>query len=343
MLTSPNHPRERVAYLDVLKFLGILFIYVGHYTTSAGLIYQFVFKFHVALFFFLSGCTETFNKETSLVKNIYKKFLNILLPFYLFAFISIIVHVLAYGGTPSDILTNLKIVASGCIRNTFLASSLWFLSCLFVVSVIFEILKTFINKAFLLLIALCLFISMVGGYLTFPKFYNIDSALYYFIYYVVGYLSFNRIHQLITSKRTIHKVVVVVSGFLTMLYTALLFFGHNVLSWMWSIPYIGSMCSFFTSMIPILFFLLCAYILRDCAYLAALGKSTLYFCCSEFIVKCSVSTFLSIFFPVNVHNGLSAILFSFVLLALSQKYLIPIEEKMLAYVKAFFPNPSKHT
>ena len=49
---------RRLEYLDVLKFIGILFIYVGHYLSLTGLVYNFVFEFHVPLFFVLSGCCK---------------------------------------------------------------------------------------------------------------------------------------------------------------------------------------------------------------------------------------------------------------------------------------------
>ena len=47
--------KERIAWVNVLKFLGIFAIYLGHYQQSAGNFYQYVFAYHVALFFFISG------------------------------------------------------------------------------------------------------------------------------------------------------------------------------------------------------------------------------------------------------------------------------------------------
>ena len=53
----------RVAWLDVARAIGIYAIYLGHFGETAGPAYRFVFQFHVPLFFFLSGCAETYNKE----------------------------------------------------------------------------------------------------------------------------------------------------------------------------------------------------------------------------------------------------------------------------------------
>jgi len=55
--------KERINYLDVAKFIGIFCIYLGHFGTYAGAAYPFVFTFHVPLFFFLSGCSETMSRE----------------------------------------------------------------------------------------------------------------------------------------------------------------------------------------------------------------------------------------------------------------------------------------
>ena len=60
--------KERIKYLDIAKFIGIFCIYLGHFGEQAGYAYNFVFWFHVPLFFFLSGISETFSKDTDFDK-----------------------------------------------------------------------------------------------------------------------------------------------------------------------------------------------------------------------------------------------------------------------------------
>ena len=60
----------RIAWLDVARAIGIYAIYLGHFGEAAGPAYRFVFQFHVPLFFFLAGCTENYNQEESLFRNI---------------------------------------------------------------------------------------------------------------------------------------------------------------------------------------------------------------------------------------------------------------------------------
>ena len=62
----------------------MFFIYLGHYGVVTGNAYNWVFSFHVCLFFYLSGCLENFNHKT-ILENIQKKVINILIPFFFFA------------------------------------------------------------------------------------------------------------------------------------------------------------------------------------------------------------------------------------------------------------------
>ena len=58
-----NMTDKRIAWIDVLKCIGIYEIYLGHYTTAAGWAYSFVFSHHVALFFFVAGAMEMQSKQ----------------------------------------------------------------------------------------------------------------------------------------------------------------------------------------------------------------------------------------------------------------------------------------
>ena len=67
----------------------MFFIYLGHYGVVTGNAYNWVFSFHVCLFFYLSGCLENFNHKT-ILENIQKKVINILIPFFFFAILGIL-------------------------------------------------------------------------------------------------------------------------------------------------------------------------------------------------------------------------------------------------------------
>ncbi len=67
------HKIIRVEWIDVARALGIYAIYLGHFSTEAGHAYGFVFQYHVALFFFISGCMENYSKETCFYTYLLKK------------------------------------------------------------------------------------------------------------------------------------------------------------------------------------------------------------------------------------------------------------------------------
>ena len=63
-----------------MKCFGIFAIYLGHFGPDGGYSYDFVFTHHVALFFFVSGCTEALSasdrKIVPYIKNGSGRFLS---------------------------------------------------------------------------------------------------------------------------------------------------------------------------------------------------------------------------------------------------------------------------
>lgn len=57
-----NSLNKRIEYLDVAKALGIFSIYVLHFGSDGGYGYLFAF-YSVALFFFISGCSESMSRQ----------------------------------------------------------------------------------------------------------------------------------------------------------------------------------------------------------------------------------------------------------------------------------------
>lgn len=114
----------RKDYIDVLKFLGIFAIYLGHCGESAGRFYPFVFSYHVPLFFFVSGCMEHCSADRSFVGRIVRKIKTLLLPWMVFALLICVFN--AANGT-MELKTGLMLIAKGCVRNQFtVAGGLWF-------------------------------------------------------------------------------------------------------------------------------------------------------------------------------------------------------------------------
>ncbi len=324
--------KKRVNYLDVMKLIGILFIFIGHYGDTAGYLYHFVFQFHVHLFFFISGCAENFNKEKNILCNAYKKFKSIMIPFYFFAIISIVFRVLLKNDSLSFVKESLIDIAHGCIRNEFFAYSLWFFSCLFIVSLIFSLLKQLKKWYLILAFSIGLFAIFYSGIITLPQYYNIRSAFNYQLFYVIGYLSFNQIDAILNSKKTMANVFKYITGAYATGYTALLFFGKNIYSFISEIYVLNWFFQFFTAMTVIWFLLIISYFMQDISLFTSMGKCTLYFCGSEYLIKVVLGAYLPALFVTNITNGMSVIIVSIILLLLTYKFLVPIEQKALSFI-----------
>lgn len=133
--------KERIAYLDLVKFFGIFLIYIAHFGECSQLLHDFAFAFHVPLFFFVSGCTESLRRtRPGFFTYIKKKAREILIPFFLLVALSAVYQVLFAGDTIPQVKTYLAGALKGCIRNQYYVESLWFLTCLFLTTVFFGLL-----------------------------------------------------------------------------------------------------------------------------------------------------------------------------------------------------------
>jgi fucose 4-O-acetylase-like acetyltransferase len=330
--------KRRVQWIDVAKFFGIFAIYLGHFSDAAGLSYQFVFTHHVALFFLISGCTETFNQETHLGKYIIKKIKNVLLPFFFFSFLSIIIRIISTDASLGEIKQMLILVAKGAIRNTFFAGSLWFLTCLFVIEIVFMVIRQFKNNY--MIFVLCLFIYIlklkIPGQPSEPYgIYNIDSACRFLIYYAIGFLAFPVIHKLFSLHTQKSKKIITISATISFIYSILLFEKIDLLIGITTIPIIDIFHQIFTALLVIWLYFVVAYLFENVSFFQDLGQTTLYLCGNEYIVKTLVSYFIRIVgLSINITNPLSAYLYTLTLLIIVYKFLIPIEEKMLHKLQA---------
>ena len=77
---------KRLEYIDFLKAVGILAVIWGHIYTKNDTIYQFVYSFHVPLFFVLSGVF--FNPNQTLKEFLAKRINKLIIPYLFFYLIT---------------------------------------------------------------------------------------------------------------------------------------------------------------------------------------------------------------------------------------------------------------
>ncbi len=328
--------KKRIEWIDVAKCFGIFAIYLGHFGESAGKGHFFVFQYHVALFFFLSGCMSTYDKESHIGRFLVKRLKRIMVPFWIFAILSIALRTIASRAQISDVKEMLLIVAKGCVRNTFFAASLWFLTCLFVMEIVFKILKYIKNKWIILGICVGMFLIaecvMNPSPIKAPSWaYNLDSMCYYMIFYGVGYLSFSWIEELFQKDKPWKQVVFWTTGALTFVYATLLFFEKDYLIWaVCKVPGSKVFAAVIRALLLIWVNLVVAKLLERVKIFTTVGKNTLYLCGNEYMIKAIIPRILGI---VGISCAFSSpwlvCLYTVVLLLFGILVVIPIEKNIV--------------
>lgn len=342
--------KNRIEWIDICKFLGILAIFVGHFATSAGDLYPFVFKYHVPLFFFLSGCMDTFDKEKKYIKYVWKKIKTILLPFFVFALISVIINSIITNADTTAIKMWLYSIAKGCIRDQFFAQSLWFLSCLFTIQIIFKLFKYCKLKTVMLILSvICTIIYTIYIYPTPPNwFFNLDSALWYITFYAIGFISFPHINNLFDSKKRMSTIVFFSITLISIIFSALIYKGINPITSIANVfgktsILIEQIIYYITALILITFNLCISKLLVGTKIICKIGEKTLYLCGNEYIIKNLIQCLVSIVgLGINIVTPFASVIYSFILIILTYYLLIPIELKITTTIKDNIKNYLKN-
>lgn len=329
---------KRIEWIDVFKFIGIFIIYFWHLGEGTGRSYQFILIYHVPLFFFLSGCTESLQKEISFSDYVKKKAKTILLPFFSFAFLSMLL-VICYErcGMPL-ILLMVKQILLGGMRNRIFAYSLWFLTCLFVMNLLFFFLKKGKRHSLIFLTGAALYVITARMLPYKPNLfpmlpYNADCALYYMVFYCTGYCVFPKMQEFLRQEGKEGKtrnIVLAVAGILGGVYAVCLFFGKDGLAVLLRLPVIRIFHPYLSAMVLILWNAVLAFCLQKSGFLQKLGRESLYLCGNEFIVKTVAAigaSCLGIGIPLD--GPVFCAVYTAVLLLAAHFILIPLEKLVL--------------
>ena len=210
---------KRLDYVDVCKWLGISLVIFGHMKMPNEVL-QWIYAFHMPLFFVLSGYTyrtQKINKEFFV-----KKIKTIYVPFLLFALIFSRGEISSWAYIVYGSRNALDIAGTYTV--------LWFLPCFFVAVILFSVCMNIIKgKKWLLLmvVALLLVGAVACDYLKgvqpmiakygYPL--NFDMALVGAVFMVAGYY-FKQVIDWLNSKKLWLLIATVVVLFAITGYTA---------------------------------------------------------------------------------------------------------------------------
>jgi acyltransferase len=187
---------ERVHWIDIAKGIGIIFIIYAHMLGSHDFRYLF-YAFHIPLFFFLSGVVYNPQKYVNFLTFLKKSARGLLIPYFIFAFIS---FCLWFIGLKTLNFFSLDIIKQ--FLSIFYANSnyglmvfndvLWFLPTLFITRILFALIANFSAKTRTLTIILVIFslfgylFSIFASNVKLP--FGIETAISAVAFYGAGFL-----------------------------------------------------------------------------------------------------------------------------------------------------------
>lgn len=197
---------KQIEWINILKGFAIFLIVFGHsigYSKGLTGLSRYLSSFYVPLFFFISGYLFQENREEKLIPFMKRKAKRILIPYFVFAILSLIPYYLFAGdiqtslGTEetisNNIVSSLLTVFYGSGHGDTLVqnSPLWFLPCYFLVVVIAKISYEKTKDCKFKSLSLSLFFLLIGGIVyyffnnTYP--FGFETALVMLFFYFLGH------------------------------------------------------------------------------------------------------------------------------------------------------------
>ncbi|TSB47219.1 acyltransferase family protein [Alkalicoccobacillus porphyridii] len=187
---------DRVKWIDAAKGIGIILVVMSHAPIHDS-IKNFLFAFHMPMFFYLSGIVyKTSSLPTSTF--ILKKARGLLLPYFIFSFITYIVwffvtrHFPFTSGDQVDPIVPFSgiFISTPVDYQLTYNPAIWFLTCLFVVEVLFYLYQRLSKGRWLpILLIGCGFIGYLSSIIISSNVlpWSILVALTAIVFYGLGY------------------------------------------------------------------------------------------------------------------------------------------------------------
>ena len=138
---SINRQTDRIAWIDIAKGYGILFVIFAH--LDVGILGTWIYTFHMPLFFLLSG--YVFGLKYDFRTFVNKKIHSIVIPYITLGIPMIIFKILSYyHASTLDISTIKELIVDFCLQRRFW--TLWYIACLFWLNIIFYIIVSKLKK-----------------------------------------------------------------------------------------------------------------------------------------------------------------------------------------------------
>ena len=188
----------RIPWIDNCKALAISLVALGH-MQSIYLVNETIFAFAMPAFFFLSGYTFERSANAPFLELLRKKFRSLVIPYFgfsaiLFAFWFLVRRNFGLSYETHATVTDVLMQILCGTNSTFFVTPLWFLTCLFVVEILFWGLLRLKKKMRIFLMALLFIPGLV--YWTYMDilhlphlFWNLDQTCFFLSFLAIGFVT----------------------------------------------------------------------------------------------------------------------------------------------------------
>ncbi|MCM1122054.1 MAG: acyltransferase family protein [Eubacterium sp.] len=348
--------KARIEWIDILKLLGMIAIFCGHFGTAGGRLYEFVFCYHVQLFFFASGIFAGKTEGLGFWEAVKKRFHQIMLPYAFLVMINMVMLVITENAGLVTYARYMKQFIWG-IRNQIPIGALWFFPCIFCTGVMFDVLRRVCRKdAVAFLASAALYAASVTLFPNNPGvqpswIWNVDSACHYMVYYALGYVLRKKLtgreenadaESAGTNDGTnggIRRYLFFIGAVLVTGYAASVYIQRDIAGKLLCrlLPFAGAIYPVIRALLLIGFNMVLAKILEGFQFLSYAGTQTLWLCGNESIVKTLLGTLAGLIgLRIEVTDEASALLYAAVMMLVIIVVLLPAEQRLYRKCREYF-------
>lgn len=202
----------RYDWIDSLKGMAIILVVIGHINNVSNELNQYIYSFHMPLFFFISGYLFNFEKYADIGKKyLVKKIDSLIIPYFFFSVISYMFYI-TMDSLYQPQIQNVEVFREGIFFNLYVIicsasrylinTPLWFLPCLFITEALFFVLKKCFKDHYIVIFTIIF--SFIGFLyhscipLRLP--WGADIAFTGIVFYSAGYLFRNNYENIFFRK-----------------------------------------------------------------------------------------------------------------------------------------------
>lgn len=277
--------KPRIEWVDVMRALAMILVLLAHY--NGGRLSIIANRACVQTFFFISGMFAFTGKYT-IPQYLKRQLKGILLPYFIFAVINVVFHVIFNQITVVKAVLELFKGFALAKRNETLVAAMWFLPCLFITSIVYKLIADAFKKQKYIL-AVCFAVSAVFKvFFEDPVYiFSLNQGFKYLIYFAIGNALYPYLKNIssFSFKKLDNRYKLAFIAFLIFdcWYIYLLYKRGYVL---WPQPIWALAVVYFLNVVMcIILFLIISVALSRCKPLVWVGRNTIGFCCLENISR----------------------------------------------------------